>query len=62
VTSGRPSLTALVVHRGDDNNPGEGFFAESTQLGRFHGSRAQMARLEFWVREVTAVHQYWATH
>ena len=27
VREGRPLLTAIVVHRGDDNNPGEGFFA-----------------------------------
>ncbi|MDS0850434.1 hypothetical protein [Burkholderia cenocepacia] len=58
--SGRPLLTALVVHRGADNNPGEGFFAESTELGRFNGSRSKMERLEFWVREVAAVHEYWA--
>lgn len=60
VACGRPLLTAIVVHRGDDNTPGEGFFAESTQLGLYNGSRAQMTRLEFWVREVSAVHQYWA--
>ncbi len=59
VAHGRPLLTAIVVHRGDDNTPGEGFFAESTQLGRYNGSRTQMVRLEFWVREVSAVHQYW---
>lgn len=56
---GRPLLTALVVHRGDDNNPGEGFFAAATRLGRFSGSRNQMQRLSFWVREVNEVHEYW---
>lgn len=56
---GRPLLTALVVHRGDDNNPGEGFFAAAARLGRFGGSRNQMQRLSFWVSEVNEVHAYW---
>ena len=56
---GRPLLTALVVHRGEDNNPGEGFFAAAARLGRFGGSRHQMQRLSFWVSEVNAVHEYW---
>jgi hypothetical protein len=59
VTNGRPPLTAIVVHRGDDNNPGEGFFAAATELGSYGGSRAQLARLEFWVRAVSEVHRYW---
>jgi hypothetical protein len=62
VSQGRPLLTAIVVHRGDDNNPGEGFFAIATELGRFTGSRDALARLEFWVRQVQDVHGYWPTH
>jgi hypothetical protein len=27
----RPMLTAIVVHRGNDNNPGEGFFSSSNE-------------------------------
>lgn len=57
--SGRPMLTALVVHAGQDNNPGEGFFAIAEEFGRFSGSRNQLQRLEFWVREVTAVRAHW---
>jgi len=60
--AGRPLLTAIVVHRGNDNNPGEGFFSAATELGKFNGSREQMARLEFWVRQVSDVHAYWANH
>jgi hypothetical protein len=60
--AGRPMLTALVVHRGNDNNPGEGFFAIAYELGRFNGSRQQLPRLEFWVAQVQEVHQYWANH
>jgi hypothetical protein len=62
VDEGRPLLTAIVVHRGDDNNPGEGFFAIANALGRFDGSRDPLARLEFWVRQVQEVNSYWATH
>jgi hypothetical protein len=39
VAQGRPLLTAIVVHKGNDNNPGEGFFAISSELGHFNGSR-----------------------
>lgn len=59
---GRPMLTALVVHRGSDNNPGEGFFAVAEQIGRFGGSRQQLVRLEFWVNQVREVHDYWTSH
>ena len=52
-------LTALVVHHGDDNNPGEGFFAIATTLGLFSGSRAPLKRLEFWVGQVTQVYNHW---
>lgn len=59
VAEGRPLLTAIVVHRGGDNNPGEGFFVAATRLGRYGGGRDQMRRLSFWVREVNAVREYW---
>lgn len=60
VAEGRPLLTALVVHRGNDNNPGEGFFSIATELGRFNGSREALTRLEFWTRQVQEVYTYWA--
>ena len=59
---GRPLLTAIVVHYGDDNNPGEGFFSLATQVGRFNGSRDPLARLEFWFQEVQRVQGYWVGH
>jgi len=58
----RPMLTAIVVHRGADNNPGEGFFSAAMKIGKFDGSRDPIERLEFWVRQVGEVHQYWAAH
>lgn len=61
-SEGRPLLTAVVVHRGNDNNPGEGFFSAATELHRFDGSRDPLARLEFWVRQVQEVNSYWSNH
>lgn len=58
--NGRPMLTALVVHKGGDNNPGEGFFAAAEGIGAFSGSRHQLKRLTFWVNQVTLVHNHWS--
>lgn len=57
---GRPMLTALIIHRGNDNNPGEGFFSIAQELGHFDGSRDLINRLTFWSNQVTQVHNYWA--
>ena len=43
--AGRPMLTAVVVHQGGDNNPGEGFFAIATDFGRFRGGRNHLRDL-----------------
>jgi len=59
-TEGRPMLTAVVIHRGSDNNPGEGFYAIATELQRYGGSRHQLRRLEFWVSQVAQVHDHWS--
>ena len=56
---GRPMLTALIVHRGNDNNPGEGFFSIAQELGLYNGRRDQMSKLTFWVNQVTGVHNHW---
>ena len=61
VRAGRPLLTALVVHSGDDNNPGEGFFRTASDLGRFQYARDPLTRLEFWVGAVNKVHNYWSS-
>ncbi|AKH20878.1 hypothetical protein [Sedimenticola thiotaurini] len=57
--AGRPMLTALVVHKGSDNNPGEGFFSIAHDFGLYGGSRNQMERLTFLANQVTAVHNHW---
>jgi hypothetical protein len=56
---GRPMLTALIVHRGDDNNPGEGFLSLAQELGHFDGTRDLIAKLTFWANQVTQVHNHW---
>lgn len=56
---GRPMLTAIVVHSGGDNNPGEGFFSLAHAYGRFSGSRLKIDRLTYWVSEVHQVHSHW---
>ncbi|MFJ3044395.1 hypothetical protein ACIPEN_01075 [Herbaspirillum chlorophenolicum] len=58
---GRPMLTALIVHRGNDNNPGEGFFSIAHELGLYGGRRDQIERLTFWANQVTEVHNHWRT-
>lgn len=55
----RPMLTALVIHQGNDNNPGEGFFAIAQELGLFEGSRKDIARTTFWAGQVADVYDYW---
>ncbi|HGM4787684.1 hypothetical protein [Stenotrophomonas maltophilia] len=58
--NGRPMLTALVVHKGGDNNPGEGFFSAAEAIGIFSGSRNQLRRLTFWVNQVGLVYNHWS--
>jgi hypothetical protein len=55
----RPMLTALVIHRGNDNNPGEGFFSIAQELGLFQGSRNNIERTTFWAQQVGDVHVHW---
>lgn len=55
----RPMLTALVIHRGNDNNPGEGFFSIAQELGLFQGSRDDIVRTTFWAQQVGDVHALW---
>jgi len=59
---GRPMLTALVVHLGNDNNPGEGFFSAAEKIGQFKASRNPIKRLTFWSNQVTLVHNHWGVN
>ena len=54
--AGRPMLSAIVIHSGGDNNPGNGFFELAQVMGKFNGT---MDRVIFWAREVHAVFSAW---
>ena len=62
-SNGRPMLTAVVIHRGlhrgYDNNPGEGFFSIAHKLNLFNGSRDEIDRATFWARQVAKVFAHW---
>lgn len=54
-SQGNPLLSAVVIHA-DDNMPGNGFFEMAQRMGRFSDGD----RLEFWLREIRAVHDFWS--
>lgn len=56
----RPMLTSLVIHKGNDNNPGEGFFSIAAELDLYSGSRNQLDRVTFWANQVREVYNYWS--
>jgi len=57
--AGRPLISALVVHKGGDLEPGSGFWAFARELGIDPGSGPH-ARLDFWTREVERCYARWA--
>ena len=55
--AGRGMLSALVVHKSGDMEPGQGFFEYAESLGKDISDR-----LAFWAAEMGKVHDYWSTH
>ncbi|MFC1755722.1 hypothetical protein ACFL96_20420 [Thermoproteota archaeon] len=53
--AGRGMLSALVVHKTGDMEPGQGFFDYAETLGRDISEKTKC-----WVREVERVHKYWS--
>ncbi len=53
--AGRGMLTAIVVHKNGDMQPGPGFFELAKSLGR-----NTKDPLVCWVQEFNQVHDYWA--
>lgn len=53
--AGRGMLSAVVVHKREDMQPGEGFFILAKHLGR-----NTKDVLKFWIAELNKVHDYWA--
>ncbi|MEZ8741089.1 hypothetical protein AB6E21_13725 [Photobacterium swingsii] len=54
--NGRGIITALVVHKNGDMQPGKGFYELADELG--FDTTDQIA---FWVSELNKVHDYWAS-
>lgn len=50
----RPMLTAIVVHKNGDMQPGPGFYDLARRLGR-----DTRDVLKCWIDEAKAVHAYW---
>ncbi len=55
--AGRGMITALVVHKVGDMQPGPGFFDLAERLG--HDPSDFLA---FWISQVKKVHAYWEKH
>ena len=55
--AGRGMLSALVVHKTGDREPGQGFFDYAEILGRDISDKTKC-----WVREVNRVYSYWSKH
>lgn len=55
----RPMLTALIVHKGIDNKPGQGFYTKAKELGYYDGSKKSLDQLDFWVGQVEALFAEW---
>jgi hypothetical protein len=55
--AGRGMLSALVVHKTGDMEPGQGFFHYAEVLGRDISDKTKC-----WIREVKKVYGYWSTH
>lgn len=53
--AGRGMLTAIVVHKAGDMQPGPGFFELAKSLGK-----DTKDQLVCWVSEFNKVHDYWA--
>jgi hypothetical protein len=53
--AGRGMLTAIVVHKSGDMQPGPGFF----ELAKARGRNTQDL-LACWIQEFNKVHDYWA--
>lgn len=60
VGQGHPMLSVIVV-RADPPRPGQGFFDCARRLGCY-GGNSESDALEFFVKELNAVHDFWASH
>lgn len=56
-TAGRGMLTAVVVHKTGDMEPGSGFYELANRLGRDTTDEQKC-----WIAELHKVHAHWATN
>lgn len=54
-----PLLSALVIHKGEDQLPGDGFFNLATELGRLKGNATAQNKENFLIEEMKAIEHYW---
>ena len=54
-------ISALVTYL-DANDAGTGFYAFAQDLGLLPRNASAQAKLEFWVNQVKALHQYYSPH
>lgn len=52
-------ISALVSHL-DANDAGGGFYAYAQDLGMLPGNASAQQKLDFWVRQVAALHKYYS--
>ena len=52
-------ISALVTYL-DANDAGGGFYAYAEDLGMLPGNASDQQKLDFWVRQVAALHKYYA--
>jgi hypothetical protein len=55
----KPLISALVVHKGGDLQPGDGFWSFARSLGIDPGP-GETARLDFWVKEIERCYAEWS--
>ena len=53
-------MISALVHYLDQNDAGSGFYALATQLGLLPHGASSDAKFDFWVRQVSAIHDYYA--
>lgn len=53
-------MLSALVHYLDRNDAGPGFYALAAQLGLLPRGAGSEAKFEFWVRQVNAIHDYYA--
>ena len=59
VSQGHPMISALVIYQDKEKKrPGPGFFTCARGLGRLTDNDED----GFWAKEVSAVHNWWASH